>query len=79
MLSSLSLSAPANDPSYRASDPAVLASRLNWHHPVQPYPVAGHMASATNHDLIQLPMADNASLRTYEHVRHLTNSSPDPI
>ena len=79
MLSSLSIPAPANDPSYRASDPADPTSRLNWHHPVQPYPVAGHMAPATNHDLIQLTVADNTSLGTYEHVRRLTNSFPDPI
>ena len=78
MISSLSL--PASDP-YRASDPAVPASRLNWHCPAQSYHdlVAGHMAPATNHDLIQLPVGDNASLGTsYEHVRRLTNSSPGP-
>ena len=80
MVSSLSL--PANDAPHRASDPAVLASRLNWHRPVQSYhdSVVDDIAPVTNRDLIQLPVGDSVSLGTsYEHVRRFTNSSPDPI
>ena len=81
MVSSLSL--PASDAPYRASDPAIPASRLNWHRPTtRSYhdPVVDHIAPATSRDLIQLPVGDNVSLgSSYEHVRHLTNSSPDSI
>ena len=75
MVSSLSL--PASDAPHCASDPAVSASRLNWHHPVQSYreSVVDDIAPATNRDLIQLSAGDNVS--SYEHVRCLTNSSPD--
>jgi len=70
MVSSLTL--PASDAPYCASDPTIPASRLNWHRPAQIYhdPVVDHMAPATCRDLIQLPVGDDISLGTsYEHVR----------
>ena len=72
MVSSLTL--PASDAPYCASDPIIPMSRLNWHRPAQIYrhPVADPIAPAAYRDLIQLPVGDDISLGTsyeYEHVR----------